>query len=102
LAAGGDAGGEPVVAAKRVRYRRVPPRGQVVVFDRGILAQQPFNQVAGVVEHEDDRLEPAAPKFARLDSSCGEAERHAERLIGAPGPSGASRLIAPRRYRLTA
>ena len=41
---------EPVVAAKRFGQVGVVPLSKIVVFDFGILAEQPFNQVARIVE----------------------------------------------------
>ena len=59
LAAGCNAGGEPAVAAEGVRQFGVAPSRQIVVGDVGILAQEPLDQVTGVIEDEDDGLKPA-------------------------------------------
>ena len=39
---------------------------QVVVGDVGVLAQEPFDHVAGVVEDEDRGLEPVAADLTDL------------------------------------
>jgi hypothetical protein len=44
---------EPVVASKRLRQVGIVPPSKIVVLDVGILAEQPFNQVARIVENED-------------------------------------------------
>src|SRR5580658_3027753 len=62
----GDTRGEPVVASKRLGQVGVVPLRKIVVLDVGILAEQPFNQVARIVENEDDGLQPAPAELTDL------------------------------------
>src|SRR4029077_14959599 len=57
---------EPVVASKRPRQVGVAPLSKIVVLDVGIPAEQPFNQVARIVENEDDGLQPAPAELTDL------------------------------------
>src|SRR5580700_12077493 len=58
--------GKPVVASKRLRQVGIVPLSKIVVLDVEILAEQPFNQVAGIVENEDDGLQPAPAELTDL------------------------------------
>src|SRR6202030_1614670 len=61
-----DTRGKPVVASKRLRQVGVVPLSKIVVLDVGILAEQPFNQVARIVKDEDDGLQPAPAELTDL------------------------------------
>src|SRR5580704_4196221 len=48
--------GVPAIAAEGLWQFRVAPTRDVVVFDGGLLTEQPLDEVAGVVEDENYRL----------------------------------------------
>ena len=54
LGAGGYFRGVPAVAAEGLWQFRVAPVRDVVVFNGGFLAEKPFDEIARVVEDEDD------------------------------------------------
>src|SRR5580692_3129490 len=58
--------GKPVVASERLRQVGVVPLSKIVVLDVGVLAEQPFNQVARIVENEDDGLQSAPAELTDL------------------------------------
>jgi len=64
LAAGDDSGGKPALAAHRVRKLVVTPFREIIIVDVRVLAEQPFDQIAVVVEHKDDWLQPEAMELA--------------------------------------
>jgi hypothetical protein len=64
LAAASDSGGKPALAAQRFGKPVVTPLGKVVVVRVPILAENPLNQIAVVVEHKDDWLQPEAMELA--------------------------------------
>ena len=63
---GAHAHREPVRAAQCGGQRQVVPACEIVVSDRRVLAQQALNQIAGVVQHEHNRLESKASELANL------------------------------------
>jgi hypothetical protein len=60
----GDTRREPVVTAKRLGQVGVVPLSKIVVLDVRILAEQPFDQIARIVEHENDGLQPAPAELS--------------------------------------
>ena len=66
FAIGNDPSREPVGASQGPGQLVVVPGGQVVVWHHRFPAQQPLNQVALVVEAEDDRLQAIAAELAYL------------------------------------
>ena len=66
LGAGGYFRGVPAVAAEGLWQFRVAPVRDVVVFNGGFLTEKPFDEVAGVVEDEDDWFGIIASRTARF------------------------------------
>ena len=77
--AGIDARREPAIAAQRLRQQVVMPLRKIVVVDVRVLAEQALDQIAIVVQKEDDRFQAATVKLAHL--LRGEERR----LAGMPG-----------------
>lgn len=64
FAACGYARCHPVVAAERLRKLVVVPFRKVVAVTFRILAEQAFDEVAVIVEHENDRFQPKTIELA--------------------------------------
>ena len=64
--AGGYFRGVPAVAAEGLWQFGVTPVRDVVVFDGGFLTEKPLDEVAGVVEDEDDWLGFIARELCRF------------------------------------
>lgn len=62
--AGGDVPGKPPFAAERLGQLVVMPFGEVVVVALGIRKEQPLDQIAVIVHHEDDRFQSEAMELA--------------------------------------
>ena len=61
---------EPAVATQRLRQQVVMPLRDIVVAGLRVLAEQALDQIATVVQKEDDRLQAETVKLA--DLLCGE------------------------------
>ena len=100
--AGGRARREPDVAAKRLRQQVVMPLREIVVVDVRVLAEQTLDQIAVIVEKEDNRLQAAAMKLAHFlrgelvgPSPVISTVRRSGAATAAPKAAGVAQPIAP-------